>query len=73
MIRHIDLRQGHRQFLEAIGFGAALQWMTDKGVAAIAAHEARLKDHALEELTKLNFVRVYGRAPDKAPIIGVRC
>ncbi|GJL94319.1 MAG: cysteine desulfurase [Hyphococcus sp.] len=60
---------GTPAILEAIGFGAALQWMTDKGVAAIAAHEARLKDHALEELTKLNFVRVYGRAPGKAPII----
>ncbi len=60
---------GTPPILEAIGLGAALTWMKEKGVDAIAAHEARLKDHALEELAKLNFVRVYGRAPGKAPII----
>ncbi len=60
---------GTPPILEAIGLGAALQWMSAKGVDAIAAHEARLKNHVLEELTKLNFVRIYGRAPGKAPII----
>ena len=60
---------GTPPILEAIGLGAALTWMEAKGVDAIAAHEARLRDHALEELAKLNFVRVYGRAADKAPII----
>ncbi len=60
---------GTPPILEAVGFGAALNWMTSKGVDAIADHEARLRDHVLEELAKLNFVRVYGRAPNKAPII----
>lgn len=60
---------GTPPILEAIGLGAALQWMEEKGVDAIAAHEARLRDHVLEELTKLNFVRIYGRAAAKAPII----
>ncbi len=60
---------GTPPILEAIGLGAALDWMQEKGLAAIAEHEARLKDHVLEELTKLNFVRVFGRAADKAPII----
>jgi cysteine desulfurase/selenocysteine lyase len=60
---------GTPPILEAIGLGASLNWMQSKGVEAIAAHEARLKDHVLEELAKLNFVRVYGRAANKAPII----
>ncbi len=60
---------GTPPILEAIGLGASLTWMQEKGVAAIAAHEARLRDHVLEELAKLNFVRVYGRAKNKAPII----
>ncbi len=60
---------GTPAILEAIGLGAALSWMQDKGVDAIAAHEAALAAHALEELSKLNFVRVFGRAPGKAPII----
>lgn len=60
---------GTPAIVEAIGLGAALDWMREKGVEAIAAHEARLKDHAMEELRKLNFVRIHGQAPDKAPII----
>ena len=60
---------GTPAILEAIGLGAALNWIEGKGVEAIAAHEARLRDHVLEELAKLNFVRVYGHAQNKAPII----
>ena len=60
---------GTPAILEAIGLGAALHWVKEKGIDAISAHEARLTAHALEELSKLNFVRVYGRAPNKAPII----
>ncbi len=60
---------GTPAIIEAIGLGAALNWMKEKGLDAIAAHEATLSTHALEELSKLNFVRVYGRAPNKAPII----
>jgi len=60
---------GTPPILEAIGLGAALRWMQDNGVEAMVAHEARLRDHVLEELTRLNFVRVFGRAANKAPII----
>lgn len=60
---------GTPPILEAIGLGAALSWMMAKDVEAMAAHEASLCEHALAELAKLNFVRVYGRAPNKAPII----
>lgn len=60
---------GTPPILEAIGLGASLKWMKGKGLAAIAAHEAALTAHALEELSKLNFVRVYGRAAGKAPIL----
>lgn len=60
---------GTPPILEAIGLGAALEWMMATGVDAIAAHEARLSDHAMSELGKLNFVRLYGQARGKAPII----
>ncbi|MEL7018311.1 MAG: aminotransferase class V-fold PLP-dependent enzyme, partial [Pseudomonadota bacterium] len=36
---------------------------------AIAAHELALSRHAMEELRKLNFVKLYGQAADKSPII----
>ncbi|MEL6370865.1 MAG: cysteine desulfurase [Pseudomonadota bacterium] len=60
---------GTPPILEAIGLGAALEWMMNLGVEKIAAHEADLADHAMSELRKLNFVRLYGQAPGKAPII----
>ncbi|WP_411817709.1 cysteine desulfurase [Hyphococcus sp. DH-69] len=60
---------GTPPILEAIGLGKALNWMQEKGVGAIAAHEANLREHAIDELSKLNFVRIYGLAPEKAPII----
>ncbi len=60
---------GTPPILEAIGLGAALQWMTATGLDAIAAHEASLAEHAAAELSKLNFVELYGRAGDKAPIV----
>ena len=60
---------GTPPILEAIGLGAALGWMMAKGVDRIAAHEASLAEHAMGELRKLNFVRLYGQATAKAPII----
>ena len=59
---------GTPPILEAIGLGAALKWMSEKGVDAIAAHEAALADHALGEMRKLNFLQLFGQAPGKAPI-----
>ena len=60
---------GTPPIVEAIGLGAALDWMTEKGLSAIAAHEASLAEHAMEELRRLNFVTLYGQGAGKAPII----
>ncbi|MBB5519186.1 cysteine desulfurase [Amphiplicatus metriothermophilus] len=60
---------GTPPILEAIGLGAAVDWIEATGLDAIVAHENALRDHALEELRALNFVTLYGQAPDKAPII----
>ncbi|MEL7487940.1 MAG: SufS family cysteine desulfurase [Pseudomonadota bacterium] len=60
---------GTPPIVEAIGLGAALNWMRDKGVAAIAAHEAALARHAMEELRRLNFVHLFGAGEGKAPIL----
>ncbi len=60
---------GTPPILEAIGLGAAIEWMTDIGVDAIAAHERALAEHAMTELRRLNFVSLYGDGRGKAPII----
>ncbi|MEM9169973.1 MAG: cysteine desulfurase [Pseudomonadota bacterium] len=59
---------GTPPIVEAIGLGAAIEWMGETGLEAIAEHEAGLAEHALDALRGLNFVTVYGQARGKAPI-----
>ncbi len=54
---------------EAIGLGAALDYMDGIGRAAIAAHEARLRDYAHERLSRINSLRIIGKARDKGAIV----
>lgn len=54
---------------QAIGLGAALDYMESIGRPAIAAHEAQLRDYAHEQLGRINALRIIGNAPDKGAII----
>ncbi len=60
---------GTPNIVEAIGLAAALDWMDEIGRDTIAAHEARLRDYAHERLGGLNWLRIFGNAPDKGAII----
>ncbi len=60
---------GTPAIVEAIGLGAALDYMTAIGPEAISAHEKGLHDYAMERLAEINAVRIYGRARQKGPII----
>ena len=55
--------------LEAIGLGAALDWLMRFDREAVAAHERRLYDHARERLAEVNGLRVLGEAPGKGAIL----
>ncbi|SHI39979.1 cysteine desulfurase [Palleronia salina] len=54
--------------VQQIGLGAALDWMTNVGLDAIAAHEADLRDYTQSRLAGLNWVNVQGSAPGKGAI-----
>ncbi|WP_281825442.1 cysteine desulfurase [Jannaschia rubra] len=54
--------------VQTIGMGAAVDWMIDVGMDAIAAHEAGLRDYALDRLTGLNWLNVQGNPRDRAAI-----
>jgi len=54
--------------VQTIGLGVALDYMTDKGLANIAAHEAGLRDYAVAKLGGLNWIQVQGTTPDKGAI-----
>ncbi|MDP4594847.1 MAG: cysteine desulfurase [Beijerinckiaceae bacterium] len=60
---------GTPPIVQAIGLGAALDYMMELGRENIAAHEARLRDYAHEELRKINSLRIIGNARDKGAII----
>lgn len=60
---------GTPPIVEAIGLGAALDYLSALDKVAIASHEAALLAHATEELQRLDGIRLFGRAPEKGPIV----
>lgn len=54
---------------QAIGLGAALDYMESVGRDKIAAHEADLVNYAHERLRSINSLRILGNAPGKGAII----
>jgi cysteine desulfurase / selenocysteine lyase len=50
---------------EAVGFGAAVDYVTAIGLDAIERHEHELLEYALGRLGELDFVTVYGPPPER--------
>ncbi len=53
---------------QAIGLGAALDYIEGIGREAILAHETELGEYAQEQLSKINSLRIFGNAPGKGAI-----
>jgi cysteine desulfurase/selenocysteine lyase len=53
---------------QAIGLGAALDYMDLIGREAILEHENGLRDYAKEQLSKINSLHIFGDTPDKGAI-----
>ena len=51
------------------GLGAAVDFLEGVGMAAIHAREAQLSAHLTEELDRIEGLRIFGRAPDKAAVV----
>ncbi|MCT4608806.1 MAG: cysteine desulfurase [Pelagimonas sp.] len=54
--------------VQQIGLGVALDYMMQIGMDKIAAHEASLRDYAVQKLNGLNWLQVQGQTPDKGAI-----
>ena len=52
-----------------IGLGAAVDYLQSVGLAHIEARETELLTHATEELGKIDGLRIFGSAPEKAAVI----
>jgi cysteine desulfurase/selenocysteine lyase len=57
---------GTGNIADAIGMGAALEYVMNLGVANIGAYEHELLDYATKELTRINGLRLIGTAKEKA-------
>jgi cysteine desulfurase / selenocysteine lyase len=60
---------GTPAIVQAIGLGAALDYMRGVGLDKIAAHEALLRDRAMQRLSEINSLRIFGRARNKGAIV----
>ena len=60
---------GTPPILEAIGLGAAIDWLSSQDRQAIAAHEHALYARVRERLNGANWLRVIGEAPGKGAIL----
>jgi cysteine desulfurase/selenocysteine lyase len=60
---------GTPPILEAIGFGAALDWLSGLDRGAIAAHEQAMYDRVTSRLDGANWLRILGDSPNKGAIL----
>lgn len=60
---------GTPPILEAIGLGAALDWIMVQDIGGLRAHEDALTAHAMDALGGMNDVTVYGAQSGKGPVV----
>ena len=60
---------GTPNYIEAIGFGAAVDYLTELGMDAIHEREVKLAKYAIAELKKIGGVEVYGPSEGRSGII----
>jgi cysteine desulfurase / selenocysteine lyase len=60
---------GTPAIVQAIGLGAALDYVASVGKPRIRAHEAGLVGYAQDRLREINSLRIFGTAKDKGPIV----
>jgi cysteine desulfurase/selenocysteine lyase len=56
---------GTSPIAEAVGFGAALDYLEDVGMPAIEHHEHELAAYALDRLGELPWIKLYGPPPER--------
>jgi len=60
---------GTPPIVQAIGLGAAIDYVNSIGKARIRAHESAVSAYAHERLREINSIRIFGTAKDKGPIV----
>ncbi|UNF52828.1 cysteine desulfurase [Bartonella krasnovii] len=60
---------GTPPIVEAIGLAAAIDYIQERGLSTIHAHEMSLSAYAHEKLKTVESLRIYGHSPNKGAII----
>ncbi|MGC1577966.1 MAG: cysteine desulfurase, partial [Beijerinckiaceae bacterium] len=60
---------GTPPIVQAVGLGAAIDYVNRLGKDRIATHEEALREHAHFELKRMNSIRILGDAPGKGAIV----
>ena len=60
---------GTPSIVQAIGLGAAIDYVSSVGKARIRSHEHGLMRYAHDRLREINSLRIFGTAKDKGPIV----
>jgi cysteine desulfurase / selenocysteine lyase len=60
---------GTPSIVQAIGLGAAIDYVTSIGKPRIRSYETELAHYAHERLREINSLRIFGTAKDKGPIV----
>ena len=63
--RNHGVLEPHDAIAEAVGFGAAIDYVSAIGLEAIERHEHALVEQAMGALDELPWVRVFGPPPDR--------
>ena len=60
---------GTPPILEAVGLGAAIQWLETFDMQDVQAHEDRLYQKAVKALSHINGLKIHGTAPGKGAVL----
>ena len=69
LFRSHRFEAGTPPIVQAIGLGAALDYMMEVGRDRIRAHEESLRDYAHQRLGEMNSIRIIGNAKGKGAIV----
>ena len=61
----VSVRFGPGDVIEGVGFGAALEYVSDVGLDAIERHEHMLVEQTMTAFDELPWVRVFGPPPER--------
>ncbi|MBN1159138.1 MAG: cysteine desulfurase [Bacteroidales bacterium] len=65
----VKFEAGTPNYIGAIGLAEALKYVTSTGLSGILQHENALLDYGFQQLSQLDFVKLYGQASDKSSIL----